>query len=691
MYKLFIAVAYRKVLFVLIVLLTFLLVIAASLLKPVMYKSTAIIQLIPKEVTNFNQSANATTIKFNETSFYKTQYEILQSKTLAYRVINRLSNTDIKKTNRQIGLEVIAKNLNLYDSFFGRESKLMNKIHEKIEEKLFSKILITFLASNHSLKDKEILLSSFQKQLKILPVVNTQLVHIIFSSADKNLSAKIANLFVEEYMELSHEGYNIKTSKIKTIVLESIEKIRNKISKIEQDIEHFTKLSNLIITSPGNNPYIDNISTLDQALLSSTIAKISAKSSLDAISHIGISSYDGIIKNGLIQNIKEKKLELIGEYQKKLKIYKPSYPEMVQLKKQIIELDKVILRESKNVKGNLLINYKSMEKKEKGIESLLKISKQKYQVYLSNISKYNELRRDLDIEEVLYGNFLKRLKEIDVVDAAKIDNVHILEKAEVPQFSYSPNYVIALTMGGIIALLLGVSISGIVDSLDKSIKTLSDIDKTITDNICFVGRFKLKTFGVKKYKQRIIQEILAKLRSLDHNNKIRVITLLGLNNTKSNNDTTYKIIYLNLVDFFLQKKLNTMIISLNSDTLKIENKYGLKKAQVITCSNYNDALSLRVSETTNISHSILQSETFFPVVGGNNLFFNYIKDLNKEYDVVLLLLSDISKQPELIAYLESIDVIITCVYKRKTLLNDLKSLVSKLTSYTKIKHIILYV
>ncbi len=90
MYRLLVTIAYRKWLILLVSVLVFASVAALTFQTQPMYKATAALQLAPDTRQFLDVTSTGEGLKLNETSFYKTQYEILAGQTLSERVIDKL-------------------------------------------------------------------------------------------------------------------------------------------------------------------------------------------------------------------------------------------------------------------------------------------------------------------------------------------------------------------------------------------------------------------------------------------------------------------------------------------------------------------------------------------------------------------------------------------------------------------------
>ena len=67
-----------------------------------------------------------------------------------------------------------------------------------------------------------------------------------------------------------------------------------------------------------------------------------------------------LLTNSVIDGLREKRNELVFEYQQKLETFKPSYPAMVQINNKIAEIDRQLATEVKTIKDSLKGSLRSL-------------------------------------------------------------------------------------------------------------------------------------------------------------------------------------------------------------------------------------------------------------------------------------------------------------------------------------------
>jgi capsular polysaccharide biosynthesis protein len=68
--------------------------------------------------------------------------------------------------------------------------------------------------------------------------------------------------------------------------------------------------------------------------------------------------------------------------------------------------------------------------------------------------------------------FMDKVQEI-----MKVDNVHVIDKAETPTVPVSPNITLNIAIAAVLGLMIGVFFSFLLEFLDNTIKTPEDVEK----------------------------------------------------------------------------------------------------------------------------------------------------------------------------------------------------------------------
>lgn len=152
-------------------------------------------------------------------------------------------------------------------------------------------------------------------------------------------------------------------------------------------------------------------------------------------------------KEEMVEMLKKDRVRLVTELSGLSKRYKSKHPKIIEIQSKIRSIDKKIESEMTNVIG---LSQKAIE--------------------------YRNLKREVDANKEIYQLLLSRTKETDVFDGLKLNNISIVDKAEVPAYPVWPQKRRILVIGFLLALISGAAAAFLVEYMDDSIKSLEDAE-----------------------------------------------------------------------------------------------------------------------------------------------------------------------------------------------------------------------
>jgi capsular exopolysaccharide synthesis family protein len=425
-------------------------VMTATFLQTKIYRSTLTLQIDQQE-SKVTQIQDVTP---NETpaaskDFYQTQYELLQSRSLAERVIDRL-------------------NLGENPSFAPKPS-------------IFARFFSSDDDKQPTANDRQTqLVTAFLKQLTIEPVRTSRLVKIHFESRDPQLSADVTNAVSDAFIALNLERRMDATSYAKTFLQERLQQMQVKLEDSEKKLNEFARQEQIVRTQDNQiGPDAQVLQEFTTALAKAQGERIKAETLYDQIKDSNSAGLGAVLENPVIQEFKTRKAKLETEYQENLKIYKPGYPKMLQIESQIAEMQAKIDEEIAEIRAAAKANYLAAKAQEAMFSQKLMEAKKAVLGVQDRSIQYNILKREVDTNRTLYEGLLQRLKEVGVAGGIGVNNITVVDKAEVPIRPYKPNVLV----NGLVALFLGlfggVGLALLFEHLDDTIKQPDDLEKLL--------------------------------------------------------------------------------------------------------------------------------------------------------------------------------------------------------------------
>ncbi len=203
-------------------------------------------------------------------------------------------------------------------------------------------------------------------------------------------------------------------------------------------------------------------------------AKLDQVRSLSAIE--AQSSVTEILGNGLIQRLKERRVQFENEKADLLKSKLPKHPDVRVVERKIQRVDKALSQEVKGIRQSLERSHKALSASEgKLVSEVDELEEEAKQLQAHELA-YRRLQTDLDSKKTLHSQMLGRLKEAQLQAETRANNVRVLDAALVPNTPVRPRMLLNLAVAAVLALFGSLGLAFFVDRLDNTIKNQQQLE-----------------------------------------------------------------------------------------------------------------------------------------------------------------------------------------------------------------------
>ncbi len=433
--------------------------LATFMMKPV-YKSTVTIR-IDKEDPAVLAFEDVYRVEKIEADYYETQYKILKSRNIARRVIKKLGLDG----NR----EFVGGEQGVLGSVFSGLRRLTGKEGDREEPPVVEDGVDTGI------------IDAFLGRLDVRPLMKSQLVEVSFESHDPQLARDVANAVAETYIDFNLSSKIESSRQARKWLEKQIEVMKARVEETEEELNRYASENKMIFLDENQDRQSilkQKLAELSSALSEATATRIQKEALYREIKEAGDKN-PVVMNNPLIQELKKQFITLESEYFNLLKIYKPEYPKMKQLKSQMDSLQKRIRTETTNIMKSIRSDYMAALKREKYLKDLFNVQKRKALEFQDKMVQYQILKREVDTNKELYNNMLQRLKEIGVSATMKATNIQILDRAEYPKAPYKPKKGLNIILSILVGLMGGVGLAFFVEYFDNTVKAPQDIERRL--------------------------------------------------------------------------------------------------------------------------------------------------------------------------------------------------------------------
>ncbi len=430
----------------------------ATLLMTPQYTAVATIEIKRESASGIVDAPGAEQkATFGDQEFYETQYGLLQAQSLAERVALNLRLDSNKAFFEGFGIRAAGDWFDDAGVKQGAPSR-NDRLH------LAGALLL--------------------KHLVVKPVRLSQLVEIRFTSPDAGLSQRVVDSWTTSFIQLTIERRYDATSYARKFLQQRLDELRSRMNESERKLVDYASREGIINipgaasptagapASPERSIVADNLASANQELAMAYADRVRAQSRL--------TGRDGqvaeALNNQAITALRSKRAELASDYARMMVQFAPDYPPAKGIASQISQLDRSIATEQRRVGSTLQETYTAALEREKQLREQVSTLKGSTLDYRRRSVQYNILQRDVDTTRTLYDGLLQRFKEFGIDGGVGVNNVSVIDKAQLPTKPSSPRLVLNMLLAGVLGVVLGIGLALLLDQLDQGVSDPADVE-----------------------------------------------------------------------------------------------------------------------------------------------------------------------------------------------------------------------
>ncbi len=401
--------------------------------------------------------------------FYKTQYDILQSRSLAAKVITELSLTD----NPLFGGR--PRNPGLIAGWWAAA-------HDWTGQWFAPAIKSSDGRNTQGVPPAAI--DAYLARLRIEPEYGTQLVKVAFSTPDPELSARIVDTHIDAYIRRGMELKADTARNAEQFLQNKLAELKERVEKTEAALNAYRRDHGVIAFSldeKGKGQMLEeHLTDLNNSLVKVETDRIAQEAQHDLIQHGAADSLPAVMQNALIQSLKQQVAQLAAQYAAMSNQFNPGYYRPLDdLKAKLYQSRTQLAQEIDRAAKGVESDYSAASARQSMLEQ--EIANVKLQALALNDASLQDavLVREVDASRNLYKSVLERVRELDVSADAPSSNVSVVDRAETPRSPSSPRKLLSLMLSGFLGLAGGVGLAFFLEFFDDRLKSSEQIEREL--------------------------------------------------------------------------------------------------------------------------------------------------------------------------------------------------------------------
>ena len=433
-------------------------VLIVTLKETPLYEAKALVE-IEKENPNIVTAADLFEIDNVSNTFLETQYKVLQSDSIARRVIRDLSLDQRPEFNPprhwwSLGSRQAAAQASLSPSAPQPDSDGVYNA-----------------------------LKTYQDRLDIEPVKQSRLVEVSFESRDPVLAAEIVNSVAENYINQNLELRWQAAQKASEWIAQQLVGVKAKLEKSEDEMQAYARANGLLFLESEKgateNIVDSRLRELQDALTKAQADRIGKESLYRLVESGDYASLPTVFDNRELQELTLRLSDLDTQEALLASTFAPDYPRRKQLESEIAEAQQTLEQERQRAAAHINDDYFASVRRESLLREAFAAAEKDANGIAERSVQYNILKREVDTNRGLYDGLLDRLKQAGVAAGLKESNIRVVDAAVPPKKPAKPRVALNLSLGLLVGLAAGIGAAFLQEYFDNSLKTTEDVERIL--------------------------------------------------------------------------------------------------------------------------------------------------------------------------------------------------------------------
>jgi capsular exopolysaccharide synthesis family protein len=314
------------------------------------------------------------------------------------------------------------------------------------------------------------------------PVPDTYVVEVRVTNNVPEDAALWANTVADVYMDYSLEGQVEAAKRAYNWVTEQLAKTENGMQEAQDKLLKTYQGQDLFVPEGSVSAITTSITKLNEDHIQAQARRIELEAQLgefaearkrgrrlDTIPQVA-SDQAAVEINGQIQ-------ALTVELAKLREKYKEGHPEVQKVQAQMQQLRKDRDTRAAQIEESLRAEYRQLQRKEAELRAAIDEHKGKAAEQSQKLTEIDSLKKRADSAAGLYAVLLQKLNETNIAASLQNNNIRLLDKAVVPTHPVWPRKRQIALVALLAGLLLGAGWVLLRDALDNTLKDADDVER----------------------------------------------------------------------------------------------------------------------------------------------------------------------------------------------------------------------
>jgi succinoglycan biosynthesis transport protein ExoP len=427
------------------IVVVFLVVFSSSLVYTLsetkIYQSSATVQILRRDLTPMPGVQQITDNDIRSAEDLNTQIKVIESATIIKRVADRLKGDDLR----------------------------------------------AFLAPYEKpAADATFVIETIAKNRKVIPQRLTLVVTVAYQHADRFVAAKVANLFVEEYLNHNQRLRNADMNKAVDDLQVTVDDQRKKVDKLQQDLQAYKERNKTVSLDQRKDIVSESLKVANLEAQKAGVVLQANEARLKLVRDYRAKGQDltglaFVAGQKLVEDLQQQLATRTIEISKLGERYREGHPDMKQARKSFdqtkLELERAVNSICDQVESeynSALVNFNARQ------QELAKHTAASLELDRAGV-EYSQIEREYLTQNQILQGIVARTREATMTSGFATQSARIVDQAAPSPENkpISPNVPLNLGLGVVGGLGLGLAFAFFVAFIDDRVKSSYDIEGVV--------------------------------------------------------------------------------------------------------------------------------------------------------------------------------------------------------------------
>jgi len=296
---------------------------------------------------------------------------------------------------------------------------------------------------------REMLLSSAVKSLKVSNPPRTRLLGITVDSKDPKLALDFTNVLVQEFIKENIDARWASTQQTGDWLSHEIDETRAKLKDSEDALQAYARDSKLFFIDDLKQTSVgaEKLQEIQQQLSAATSDRIAKQSVFELAKNSLPDALADVLNDASLQSIRARLDDAIRQVASLSAVYNHGYSKLRQAEAEVAALQQASNSRRADLLRRIETDYQSATRREKLLSAAYAVQAREVSGQNEKAVQYNILKREVDSNRQLYDTMLQEMKQASVATALHASNVRVIDPAYVLKEPIFPNFRLNAALG----------------------------------------------------------------------------------------------------------------------------------------------------------------------------------------------------------------------------------------------------